>query len=140
MLRDYLVSFLETIGVVREAAGGSGTRIPENKRKIFPYIFIIDSSTSKARTALQNAENELRTLRKEKESAQKDIARLFDPEWYGSEGEWKKLDGQCLSKDTGEYTYEVCMFGEARQKPNKGGSTHSLGYVCIFTFYKPNTY
>lgn len=25
------------------------------------------------------------------------------------------------------YTYEVCLFDEARQKPNKGGSTFSLG-------------
>ena len=81
---------------------------------------------------MQDAENQLRALRKEKESAQKDLARLFDPEWFGAEGEWKKLDGQCFSKDTGEYTYEVCMFGEARQKPNKGGSSHSLGFVYFF--------
>lgn len=27
------------------------------------------------------------------------------------------------------YTYEVCLFDEARQKPNKGGSTFSLGCV-----------
>lgn len=27
------------------------------------------------------------------------------------------------------YTYEVCLFGEAKQKPNHGGSTFSLGYV-----------
>lgn len=27
------------------------------------------------------------------------------------------------------YTYEVCMFGEARQIPNNGGTTFSLGSV-----------
>ena len=26
------------------------------------------------------------------------------------------------------YTYEVCLFGEARQKANSGGSVHSLGH------------
>ncbi|KAG1753222.1 glucosidase II beta subunit-like-domain-containing protein [Suillus lakei] len=52
---------------------------------------------------------------------------LFDPDGFGSEGEWKKLDGMCLSKDTGEYTYEVCLFDEARQIPNSGGSSFSLG-------------
>ncbi len=25
------------------------------------------------------------------------------------------------------YTYEVCLFGTAKQKPNKGGSTFTLG-------------
>jgi hypothetical protein len=27
------------------------------------------------------------------------------------------------------YTYEVCLFDEAKQIPNKGGSNFSLGYV-----------
>ena len=25
------------------------------------------------------------------------------------------------------YTYEVCLFGQAMQKSNKGGGSHSLG-------------
>jgi hypothetical protein len=27
------------------------------------------------------------------------------------------------------YTYEVCLFEEAKQKPNRGGTTFSLGSV-----------
>ena len=27
------------------------------------------------------------------------------------------------------YTYEVCLFGEVKQKPNQGGTTFSLGSV-----------
>ena len=27
------------------------------------------------------------------------------------------------------YTYEVCLFGEVKQKPNHGGTTFSLGSV-----------
>ena len=26
------------------------------------------------------------------------------------------------------YTYEICLFGEARQRANSGGSVHSLGH------------
>jgi hypothetical protein len=33
------------------------------------------------------------------------------------------------------YTYEVCLFGEAKQKPNNGGSSFSLGYV-LFTMHR----
>lgn len=32
----------------------------------------------------------------------------------------------CLSLP--RYTYEVCLFGEARQRANSGGSAHSLGH------------
>lgn len=88
-------------------------------------MIVID--TSKARTAFQKAENALANILREKEDAERELTRLFDTQWFGPEGEWKKLDGTCLSKDTGDYTYEVCLFGEARQKPNKGGSTFSLG-------------
>ncbi|KAH8113337.1 endoplasmic reticulum protein [Phellopilus nigrolimitatus] len=107
-LKDSVVSLLETLGIAR-APGGTAL------------------DTSKARTAFQDAEHDLALTRTEKADAQRELARLFDSEWYGPEGEWKKLDGLCLSKDTGDYTYEVCLFGEARQKPNKGGSSFSLG-------------
>jgi protein kinase C substrate 80K-H len=81
--------------------------------------------------------------RKDLETAQRDLEDLFDVTAFGTQGEWKKLNKLCLSKDTGEcvvlifncfivlisgsYTYEVCLFDEARQKPNKGGATFSLG-------------
>jgi len=57
---------------------------------------------------------------------------------YGREGEWKKLEGTCLEKDTGEYTYEVCLFDEARQKPNKGGTTFSLGKFASWNNKSPD--
>lgn len=48
-------------------------------------------------------------------------------EQFGPAGEWKKLDGSCISKALGEYSYELCWFGEAKQKSTKGGATNSLG-------------
>jgi protein kinase C substrate 80K-H len=57
------------------------------------------------------------------------LEKLFDPEWFGTEGEWKKLENMCLAKDTGEYVYEVCLFGAATQRSSNGGGTNSLGCV-----------
>ncbi|KLO07499.1 endoplasmic reticulum protein [Schizopora paradoxa] len=108
LVRDYIVSMLETFGVAR------GNRD-------------ITADTSKARSAHQNAENDLRHKRNDKDDAEQELASLFDPEWFGRDGVWKKLDELCLEKDTGEYTYEICLFGEARQKPNKSAQTFSLG-------------
>ena len=59
--------------------------------------------------------------------AEEDLEKLFDPKWYGKEGEWRKLKDTCLSKDTGEYTYSVCLFGGATQKSNRDGASNSLG-------------
>jgi len=107
-LRDYIVSVLESVGVAK------GNRN-------------VAADTSKARTAHQSAENDLRNKRDEKDDVEGELSSLFDPEWYGRDGAWKKLDELCLEKDTGEYTYEVCLFDEARQKPNKGGQNFGLG-------------
>lgn len=100
-LRDAVVSFLETIGIAKGIESASAGEFP-----IQVIVCAKNSSqstdTSKARNAFQKAENSLNIAKKEKEQADKDLARLFDPEWYGKEGEWKKLDGLCLEKDTGE--------------------------------------
>lgn len=107
-IRNTLISWLEALGIARGVPGES-------------------ADTSKARKAFTDAEHSLNLAKQERQKAEEELSRLFDPEWFGSEGEWKRLQGACLSKDTGEYTYEVCLFDEARQKPNKGGSTQSLG-------------
>ncbi|PCH41568.1 hypothetical protein WOLCODRAFT_24840 [Wolfiporia cocos MD-104 SS10] len=109
LLKDRFVSLLETFGIAR------GTASSES------------ADTSRARKAFTDAEDALKNVQQERDKAQEELTRLFDPEWFGPEGEWKKLQNACLSKDTGEYTYEVCLFGEAKQKPNMGGSTQNLG-------------
>ncbi|KAE9398280.1 hypothetical protein BT96DRAFT_976528 [Gymnopus androsaceus JB14] len=85
------------------------------------------TDTSRSRQALSDAEVHLRDLKKEKEQAENDLKEMFNVHGYGAEGEWKKLDGTCLRTDVGDYTYEVCLFGEAKQIPKKGGTTFSLG-------------
>lgn len=108
LVRDYIVSVLETVGV---AKGNQD----------------VAADASRARAAHQEAEKDLKNKRNERDDVEQELSSLFDPEWFGRDGVWKKLDELCLEKDTGEYTYEVCLFGEARQKPNKGGQNFGLG-------------
>ncbi|KZP21726.1 hypothetical protein FIBSPDRAFT_910677 [Athelia psychrophila] len=102
-----LVDTLSTLGLAHAPAASSGS--------------------SAAREAAKEAEHSLSLAREEKRSAEQEHAELFDVEGFGAEGEWKKLQGLCLDRVQGDYTYEVCLFDEARQKPNRGGSTFSLG-------------
>ncbi|KIK65747.1 hypothetical protein GYMLUDRAFT_158799 [Collybiopsis luxurians FD-317 M1] len=106
--KETLVSWLVTLGIIRGETASS-------------------TDTSRSRQALTDAENHLNKLKKEKENAENDLKEIFNIHGYGYEGEWKKLDNTCLKKEIGDYTYELCLFGEAKQIPNKGGSTFSLG-------------
>ncbi|KAJ7762796.1 glucosidase II beta subunit-like-domain-containing protein [Mycena maculata] len=106
-IRETIISWLEVVGI-----SGSDSEAPDS---------------SKARQALTDAEATLNRVKNEKKAAEEDLSEIFDVEGFGAEGEWKKLDGTCLELDTGEYTYEVCMFDQAKQKPNKGGTTFNLG-------------
>ncbi|KIK33935.1 hypothetical protein CY34DRAFT_813259 [Suillus luteus UH-Slu-Lm8-n1] len=107
--RDSVLSALSVFGI---GGGGASDTSAESNR---------------ARVALSDAEHSLKLTQDEQRTANEDLSDIFDPDGFGPEGEWKKLDGMCLSKDTGEYTYEVCLFDEARQIPNSGGSGFSLG-------------
>lgn len=60
------------------------------------------SESNRARQALSDTENSLKLTRDEEQTARNDFSDLFDPDGFGPEGEWKKLDGLCLEKDTGE--------------------------------------
>lgn len=60
------------------------------------------ADSSRARQVLTDAENELENLKSDKERAENDALEIFDVHGFGAEGEWKKLDGTCLEKDTGE--------------------------------------
>ncbi|KAJ3777431.1 glucosidase II beta subunit-like-domain-containing protein, partial [Lentinula raphanica] len=115
--RDALTTWLVTLGVIKGETPSS-------------------TDTSRSRQALTDAENNLNSLKKEKQTAENDLKEIFNIHGYGYEGEWKKLDGTCLRTDVGDYTYEVCLFGEAKQIPKKGGSTFSLGK---FASWNPST-
>lgn len=77
---------------------------------------------AKARSAHQTADNALRDGKSKLEKEEEALKKDWGPGW-----EWKKLDGQCIDKDSGEYTYEICWFKKVTQKSSKGHGTTSLG-------------
>ncbi len=64
---------------------------------------------------MNNLQNQLNS---DKEDLDKD---------YGQDDIFRALKGQCVSRDAGEYTYEVCWFDRTKQKSRKGGAETSLG-------------
>ncbi|CCA68517.1 related to alpha glucosidase II beta subunit [Serendipita indica DSM 11827] len=111
--RTQVVGLLTKLGVVRE------------------------STTAKARERHNTAINQLRNTESKLYNEEQALNKLYDPKWYGADGAWKKLEGTCLSYNTGEYTYEVCLFGQATQKSNNGGGSHSLGHFSSWNTSAP---
>jgi protein kinase C substrate 80K-H len=66
-----------------------------------PIRFLL-LDTSHATQALNDAEQTLATSTRAKTQLEEDLSKLFNTEWFGREGEFKKLDGTCLEKNTGE--------------------------------------
>ncbi|KDQ06993.1 hypothetical protein BOTBODRAFT_167442 [Botryobasidium botryosum FD-172 SS1] len=108
--REWLVSTLSLLGVVTTPASTDSSSEISKAR----------TSHSLALNALHNAENSLK-------SEQEALEKLFALDGFGKKGEWKKLKDVCLEKDTGEYTYTVCLFGSATQKSNRDGASNNLG-------------
>jgi protein kinase C substrate 80K-H len=53
---------------------------------------------------------------------------------YGPDSVFRATKGSCISKDFGEYNYELCWMGSAKQKSKKGGSEALMGsFVRIAT-------
>ncbi|KAF8324464.1 endoplasmic reticulum protein [Cantharellus anzutake] len=78
----------------------------------------------KHRATHQSALNVLRQSQDQLKQNEDDLDKLFDPAHFGKQGEWKKLDGECIEKDIGDYTYSLCFFDSAHQKSRNGGSNN----------------
>ena len=63
---------------------------------------LLSADSSKAHQLFTDAERELESLLSDKEKTDSDALEIFNVHGFGAEGEWKKLDGTCLEKDTGE--------------------------------------
>ena len=63
---------------------------------------LLSADSTKAHQLFTDAERELESLISDKEKADSDALDIFNVDGFGAEGEWKKLDGTCLTKDAGE--------------------------------------
>lgn len=75
-----------------------------------------------ARAALKSAEDDLQTLKDQLMAHKSDLETD-----YGQDDVFRALKGQCVSKDSGEYTYEHCWLDRTKQKSKKGGSETGMG-------------
>ncbi|CAO1617270.1 unnamed protein product [Sympodiomycopsis kandeliae] len=118
-LLDILIKTNVITGVKRRSsssATGKDAGEPEN--------------VTKARKAYNDASAHTRSISSQLSTKRSSLNT--NPEKYGRDAEWKALEGQCISKNMGEYTYEYCFFGSTTQKPNKGGSNVSMGRFGAF--------
>ncbi len=75
-----------------------------------------------ARNALKTAQDDLNGLTSQLSSHKDDLNQD-----YGPDGVFRVLKGQCVSKDSGEYTYELCWLDRTKQKSKKGGAETGMG-------------
>ncbi|KAI4207599.1 MAG: hypothetical protein LQ348_000544 [Seirophora lacunosa] len=75
-----------------------------------------------ARDALKAAQEVENNLRNELTGHQDDLNKD-----YGVNDVFRALKGRCISKDAGEYNYELCWLDRTTQKSKKGGSHTGMG-------------
>ncbi len=75
-----------------------------------------------AREGLKAAEEELSSHQDQLNSHKEDLEKD-----YGQDDVFRALKGQCVSKDSGEYVYELCWLDRIKQKSKRGGSETGLG-------------
>ncbi|KAK3172083.1 hypothetical protein OEA41_004168 [Lepraria neglecta] len=80
-----------------------------------------------ARNALNAAKDSLSNSQKQLGENNEDLGKD-----YGADDVFRALKGQCVSKDSGEYTYELCWLGETKQKSKKNSQQTTMGkFVSI---------
>ena len=79
-------------------------------------------------TASENLENQVSDLQDEIAKIKKDLGENEDGSYkYGKEGELFKQKDTCLEIKEGKYTYELCLFGSAKQKEGQSRGGTDLG-------------
>ena len=82
-----------------------------------------------AKNRLESAKKDLENQRKSLTEHREDLGKNFGPDDV-----FRALKGQCVSTDSGEYTYELCFMDKTTQKPKKGGGHTNMGnFVRIDT-------
>lgn len=80
-----------------------------------------------ARSAYQAVADDLSAKQASLGDQQRDLAKD-----YGEADIFRALKGVCVSKDSGEYTYELCWLDKTTQKSKKGGGNTGMGNFVRF--------
>ncbi|KAL8970031.1 MAG: hypothetical protein Q9183_001707 [Haloplaca sp. 2 TL-2023] len=75
-----------------------------------------------ARNALKAGQDSETNLKNELKGHKEDLGKD-----YGTDDIFRALKGRCISKDAGEYNYELCWLEKTTQKSRKGGSHTGMG-------------
>ena len=84
-------------------------------------------AVSDARTAFQNLNDDLGI----KQSSVGDLTKDLEKD-YGPDDIFRALKDTCVSKDSGEYEYELCWLDKTSQKSKKGGGNTGMGNFVRF--------
>ncbi|RKF54716.1 Glucosidase 2 subunit beta [Erysiphe neolycopersici] len=87
-----------------------------------------------AREAYESITNEINLKKSDKDQKQADLSKD-----YGKDEVFRALEGHCLEKDSGEYTYELCWLKETKQKSKKNGVEIRMGTFTSFDRAKVET-
>ena len=85
--------------------------------------------------AVQAAQKAVDDAAKDVSNAEQSITQHqedLDKDYGPDNGIFRALKDVCVSKDSGEYTYELCFLGRVTQKPKKGGSNTNMGSFVGF--------
>ena len=80
-----------------------------------------------ARKHLTDTERDQTTAQSDLTTAQDDLHRD-----HGPQDVFRALKSTCITRDSGEYTYELCFMASTKQKPKKGGSDTNMGNFVGF--------
>ncbi|KKZ57835.1 protein kinase C substrate 80K-H [[Emmonsia] crescens] len=109
-----LRSFLISNGIIADTSSDSGTA--ESR------------AVTEARNAVSAEESSLDRIRSQLDDHKSDLNKD-----YGRDSVFRSMKGSCISKDSGEYTYELCWMEKTKQIPQKGGSHTTMGTFSAFT-------
>lgn len=108
--------FLITTGVLPELSSSSSASDKKESKAV-----------TEAKKFLSDAQRDLSNTQNEVTRSEEDLNRD-----YGPDGIFRALKTSCVSREAGEYTYEVCFMGSTKQKPKKGGADTNMGNFVGF--------
>ncbi|EXJ80862.1 hypothetical protein A1O3_07148 [Capronia epimyces CBS 606.96] len=94
-----------------------------------------DSTATAAESkAVQDAKKALSEAEKDVRNTENDVRRHREDldKDYGPDGIFRALKDICISRDSGEYEYELCFMGQTKQKSKKGGAHTNMGSFVGF--------